>query len=407
MGINIRPVCTEDEWRQHSFVAAYAFNGDRGDDARDRKGAYYDWDWTLAAFDGDQLVAGLVVIPFEQYMEGAAIPLGGVACVSCLPERRRAGYVSALLRRSLESMRDAGQVLSALWTPHYSLYRKYGWEVSGRMISYAFPPKVTKLRRQASAGRSRRVTADDWALLDGVYRAYHRPRSGALARTEARWRTQTFRAFGHAHDAVLWEDSSGRARGYALYRAAHRPSGSSPWGETTLRVADWAALDADAYAGILQYLLNHDLVDQIVMLASADEPLPDMFDEPVHIKQPASAWFGPMLRVVDVPRALEARPTLQQASGTAVTIALTDASAPWNEGNWHIETSGGHIAAERTTAKAELEMDVCALAPIYNGFTKPVDAVRAGSVRARSAEAVDAATRIFATSFAPYCADDF
>lgn len=407
MGFDIRPVRTEDEWRQHSFVAAYAFNGDRGDEARDRKAEYYDRDWTLAVFDGDELVAGLVVIPFEQYMEGAKIPLGGIASVSCLPERRRGGYVSALLRQSLESMRDAGQILSALWTPHYSLYRKYGWELAGRMISYAFPPKMTKLRRQPAAGRLRRVTADDWALLDDVYQEHHRLRNGALTRTEARWRTQKFRAFGHAHDAVLWEDSSGAPRGYAVYRSAHRASGNSPWGETTLRVEDWAALDADAHAGILQYLLNHDLVDQIVLLASPDEPFPDMLEEPVHIKQPPGAWFGPMLRLVDVQRALEARPALPQASGKAVTVALTDESAPWNEGKWHVECSGGRIFAERTSTKADLEMDVRALAPIYNGFTKPVDAVRAGTVCASNAAAIDAATQIFGTSFAPYCADDF
>jgi predicted acetyltransferase len=407
MGIDIRPVQTEDEWRQHAFVAAYSFNGNRGDEARERKGDYYQWDWTLAAFDGDELVAGLVVVPFEHYMEGAKIPLGGIASVSCLPERRRGGYVSALLSESLTSMRDAGQVLSALWTPHYSLYRKFGWELAGRIVSYSLPPKVTKLRRQPGAGRTRRVTADDWSLLDDIYQQHHRPRNGALSRTEARWRTQKFLAFGHAHDAVVWEDSSGRARSYAVYRSAHRPTADSPWGETTLRVEDWAALDAGAYGGILQYLLNHDLVDQIVMTASTDEPLPDMFDEPVHIKQPPGAWFGPMLRLVDVQLALASRPTLTQAAGKAVIVALTDASAPWNEGTWHIECNEERITAERTGARAQLEMDVRALASIYNGFTKPVDAVRAATIRANDAAAVDVATRIFATSFAPYCADDF
>jgi predicted acetyltransferase len=407
MGIEVRQVRTDEEWRQHAFVAAYAFNGDRGDDARDRKAEYYQREWTLAAFDGDELIAGLVVIPFEQHMHGAKIPLGGIASVSCLPERRRGGYVSALLRHALASMRDAGQVLSGLWTPHYSLYRKYGWEMANRLISYSFAPKVTRLRTPAREGRARRVTADDWALLDQIRTEHISDRNGGLSRSESRWRSQTFRAFGHPHDAVVWEDQTGAARGYAVYRVSHRQSASLPWGETTLRVEDWVALDASAYAGILQYLLNHDLVDQIVLTASADEPFPDMLQEPVHVKQPPSAWFGPMLRLVDLQRALQARPTLPQADGQAITVALTDPTAPWNEGTWRIEARDGGLGAERTGLPADLEMDARALAPIYNGFTRPAEAVRVGSVRVISPQAIGAATQIFATSFAPYCPDDF
>ena len=407
MAIEIRPVRTEEEWRQHAFIAAYAFNGDRGDEARERKAAYYQWDWTLAAFDAGELAAGLVIVPFEQYVNGGRVPVGGIASVSCLPERRRGGYVSQLLRQSLATMRDAGQPLSLLATPHFSLYRKYGYEIAGRHISYAFPPKTAKLRLPAPRGSYRRVTPDDWQILDGLHDAHYSSRNGALARSEARWRTQVFHALGLPHDAVVWTNTAGEARGYAVYRTANRPSPSLPWGETTLRVEDWVALDAGAYAAILQYLLNHDLVHQIVLLASPDEPFADAFEEPFHIKEPPGAWIGHMLRLVDVPRALEARPALPQASGCAVTIALTDESAPWNAGTWHIECLEGRVAAERTNTAPELEMDVCALAPIYNGFTKPIDAVRLGAVRVHNPAGVAAATRIFATSFAPYCPDDF
>lgn len=407
MSVEIRPVRTDEEWRQHSFIAAYAFNGDRGDEARDRKGEYYQRDWTLAAFEGDQVVAGLVVIPFEYCFEGVSIPLGGIASVSCLPERRRGGYVNALLRQSLASIRDAGQVLSSLWTPHYSLYRKYGWELATRMISYSFPPKVTRLRAQPPPGTFRRADANDWRVFDEIHREHYGPRNGGVLRTEACWRTQKFRAFNHQQDAVIWEDAAGVPRGYAIYRAVHRPSSGSPFGETTLRVEDWAVLDAGAYSAILQYLLNHDLVSQIVLMTSPDEPFADMLEEPVHVKEPPSAWFGPMLRLVDVQAAIQARPALPQASGNAVTIGLTDETAPWNAGTWHIECAEGRMSAERTTSSPQLEMDVRALAPIYNGHTKPVDAVRVGTLRARDVAAVETATKIFATAFTPYCPDDF
>lgn len=407
MSTEIRPVRSEDEWRQHAFAAAYAFNGDRSDEAADRKLDYYKWDWTLAAFDGAQVVAGLVVIPFETYFAGVSIPTGGVASVSCLPERRRGGYVGALLRAALARMRDAGQPLAQLYTPHYSLYRKYGWELAGRMMSYAFPPKMTKLRLPVPGGSLSRITADDWETLDDLYRRHYAYRIGALNRSEARWRTQKFRAFGHPQDAVIWRNAEGQPRAYAIYRSVHRPAPGSPFGETTLRVEDWLALDSGGYSAILQYLLNHDLVNQIVLLAGSDEPLAEALEEPFHVKEPPGAWFGPMIRIVDLPAAIAARPARPQADGHSLSIAITDTVAPWNTGTWHIDCSGGRMAAERTNTPAGLEIDIRTLAPLYNGFVRAAEAARIGTVRVLDVNAIAAATDIFSTEHAPYCPDDF
>jgi len=409
MSIDIRPPLTDAEWAQHSFISAYAFNGDRGEQGAARRDVYYQRDWSLAAFDGAEQVAGLTVIPFEQYINGAKIPLGGVASVSCLPERRRGGYVGALLRASLLRMRDAGQPLSALYTPHYSLYRRFGWELAGRMIGYAFQPKTTVVRRPGEKGAWRRVGADDWATLDAVYTGFYARRNGAITRSERRWRHNVLTDYAERpRDAAIWSNAAGAPRGYVIYASVNRPpSPGYPLGETVLRVFDWCALDADAYAAVLSYLLGHDLASRIFLLASPDEPLPDALQEPVHIEEPPGAWLGSMIRLVDVQQAIAARPALQQANGKSVTLALTDDAAPWNAGTWRIEARDGRIAAERTDAPADIEMDARALAPIYNGFTKPADAVRVGAARAASGGAVAALTDIFATEFAPYCPDDF
>ncbi len=408
MSIEIRPIQADSEAEQHAFISHYAFNGDRSDEAVARRARYYPLDWCLGAFDGSDIVAGLVIMPFEQYINGAAIPLGGIASVSCLPERRRGGFVKALLVDALAKMRNDGQPLSALYTPHYSLYRRYGWEIAGRIISYSFPPKVTKPRMATPAGRWRRIGPGDWREIDAIYHAHHAGRNGGFVRNEQRWRLHVFSDYGKGErDAAVWSNAAGEARAYVVYHITSRPSTTTPWPETTLRVVDWAALDGDAYAAMLAYLMGHDLVNHILMLASPDEPLADAIEEPVHIKEPPGAWFGPMLRLVDLQRAIEMRPALPQASGKGVTVAVTDDSAPWNAGTWRIECSEGRIACEPTQVASEAQMDVRALASIYNGFTKPADAVRVGTIRAAGTPAIDALTNIFSVRFAPYCPDDF
>jgi predicted acetyltransferase len=352
MSVEVRPIQTDAEFEQHAFISNYAFNGDRSDEAVARRVRYYPRDWCLGAFDGGDLVAGLVIMPFDQYMNGGSIPLGGIASVSCLPERRRGGFVKALLVDSLARMRAEGQPLSALYTPHYSLYRRYGWEIAGRTMTYSFPPKVTKARMPPPEGHWRRVGPDDWRLLDAIYHEHTAARNGGFARDEQRWRLHVFSDYGKGQrDAAVWTNAAGDARAYVVYHISSRPSATAPWPETTLRVDDWAALDGDGYAAMLAYLLGHDLVDQILMLAGQDEPLANAIEEPVQIKQPPGAWFGQMLRLVDVQRAIEARPALAQASGRSVSIGLVDTSAPWNAGTWHIECSEGRVACERTSAK--------------------------------------------------------
>jgi predicted acetyltransferase len=408
MPVQVRPIRTDEEFAQHHFISNYAFNGDRGEESVSRRSTYYERDWCLGAFDGGELVAGLVVTPFEQYMNGARIPLGGIASVSCLPEKRRGGYVSALLKHAIARMRDAGQPLSALYTPHFSLYRKYGWEIANRILAYSFPPKPVRARLPSPKGSFRRVGPDEWAKLDALHAKHYAARNGAFARTEQRWRHHVFSDYAKGQrDAAIWSNAAGQPRGYVVYHNITRPSPASPNPDITLRVDDWVALDAEAYSAMLNYLLSHDLATRIIMLAGADEPLQDAFEEPFYIAEPPGAWFGAMLRLVDVPGAIEARPAQPQASGKAVTVALTDASAPWNAGTWHIESRAGRTHAERTNTAPQIEMDIRALAPIYNGFTKPGDAARVGTIRVVDANAIGALTDLFATSFTPYCPDDF
>lgn len=409
MAIEFRAPISDEDWKQHRFISAYAFNGDRGESASARADQFYQRSWALSAFDDGAMVAGLVIIPFEQWIEGAPIPLGGVASVSCLPERRREGHVGKLLRRSLEQMREQGMPLSALWTPHYSLYRRFGWEMAGRLITYQFPPKPTKTRIPNPPGSWRRVGADDWPTLDRLYREQFACRNGGLIRDERRWRHHVFTDYGqHPRDAAVWTDTQGRERGYVVYQSHNRPPGpDSPLGSLFLRVQDWVALDGNAYSAVLNYLLSHDLASRIMLMTSTDDPLPLTIEEPTHIVEPPGAWPGIMLRLVDVEAALKRRPAPRAADGLGFTIALTDDAAPWNAGTWRVETHGGRVSVEPTASVADLEMDARTLATLYNGYTHPSEAVRAGLIRVTDRSGIDAATAIFRTTWAPFTPDDF
>ena len=407
MSIEVRRLKDDAEFEAYLHAAIYAFNSARDGTQLERYHQLYDREWCLGAFDGGQLVAGLAIVPFEQHMLGARIPLGGIATVASLPERRRGGYVGALLRQALVEMRDAGQPLSGLYTPHFSLYRRFGWEIANRMTSYAFGPKTICTRIPRPEGSFRRIAPDDWRELASLREPFAATRNGAMVRTEQRWRAHVFSEYLRgSHDVVIWSNAAGEPRGYAAYVQQHRSTGD-PFGETVLRVIDWVAFDVDDYSALLNYLMSHDLADRIILVVSEDEPVLAAFDEPVHVKQPPGAWTGMLLRLVDLPLAIEARPASADTSGLEVTIAVTDVAAPWNAGTWRIVCGEGRMAAERTSSTPELETDATALAPIYNGFTHPAEAARVGQLVVHEPRALERMARMFATPFRPFCPDDF
>lgn len=403
----IRHLRSDDEMAQYAALRAYAFNDDRSDEALARFPAMYQRDWCMGVFEDGALAAALAVIPFEQYINGGRVPLGGVATVASAPEHRRRGNVGTLLRAALQSMRERGQALSALYTPHYSLYRRYGWEIASSIATTSFPPKQMRVRGPEGGGRIERVGPDAWPRLHRVYTERHRNGNGAMVRDEHRWRHDVLANNGVGErDAAIWVDEDGSDTGYVVYAARHRPTGPR-WGETTLRVYDWAALDAAAYAGLLRYLLAHDLVDAITMQSSPHEPLWQMFEEPRFITTPRNLWFGIMLRIVDVERAVAARPALPQSDGCHAVIELADDAAPWNAGRWHISARSGCMSAERTSDEPELAMDARALAAMYNGHLAPADAARCGVVDVRVPDAVPRLSGLLSVSAPPYCADEF
>lgn len=406
MTIEYRRIRGDDEYATHTNIAAYAFNDARVPDMVEWRRRFVAPDEAHAAFDDGDMVAGLHIAPFQQYLNGAAIATGGIGGVSSLPERRRGGYVGGLLRHSLAAMREAGQCLSTLYTPHHALYGRFGWEAASRAIGWSFDPKKARLRLPPAGGRMRRTGPDDWAVLHDVYTRAVRDRNGPLVRSEDWWRNHVLQGWERTPpDAAVWADDAGDPRGYVVYKSLNRPHPDSPHGRTTFRIFDWCALDAESLSAILAYAMGHDLSADVFMLSSTDEPLQMAFEEPDFVQQ--RWWWGILLRIVDVQAALEARPALPSGSGRALTIALTDDTAPWNAGGWRVECSEGRISAERTDAAPQLSMDTRVLAPIYNGFVTPRDAALAGGVRVHDDRALDDAAAIFAVNAAPYCRDEF
>ncbi|OGT25308.1 MAG: hypothetical protein A2Z17_04450 [Gammaproteobacteria bacterium RBG_16_66_13] len=405
MALEIRPI-TDDEVEQAEFITTYSFNSpDRRDLAQavERSRRFFRTEWSLASFEDGEMTAFLRVLPSAMHVNGRGLSFGAVAPVVSLPQHRRKGHVGALLRRALADMRERGQVLSGLHTPHPALYRRYGWEIASVKRIYSFAPKEIDLAAQPSErGRMRLLTPDDWAEADRLYRLHSERRTGPLQRIDLWWREAVFGASRPVPaDIALWENNRGEAQGYVIY---HQPAGQDDQ-PGTMPVRELVALSADAYLNLILYLLRHDLKQEIVWYAPPDDPFLSLVADATKVK--VREEYDLFLRICDVEAALKQRPLAHPEHQLALTLQVSDDSAPWNEGTWRIETADGAVQVERTAGEPDLTLSATTLAPLFNGFLSPSGAALAGLVSARSEQALAAAAAFFATLYPPFCADGF
>ncbi|HEY8490207.1 MAG TPA: GNAT family N-acetyltransferase [Dehalococcoidia bacterium] len=399
MSVQIRPL-RDDEWEQRAFIDSYAFGGDRGPAAVERLRREYRAEWTLVAIDGGEMVASLVVIPFAMGIEGRPVPMGGVASVATLPEHRRKGHVGRLLRQALADMRERGQVLSALYTPHPPLYRRFGWAYASANREYRFACKDLSLRSAPpEGGRVRRADAGAIPKLAEVYARWSAGRTGPLERTPERWQQGVLNAWDPEFDIAVWENGSGGWDGYVLYRAWQPDILAS--GQHLL-VRELAACTPEAYQGLVHFLLHHDRVTDARWLAPPDDAFLALVTDPSRVQPTHLPGF--MLRLVDVPAALAARP--YTVDGTLV-LEVRDATAPWNQGRWRLAVREGRATVEPGGGEPDLALDAADLAPLYDGYWTASALALAGLIGARSPEALELADRLFATRTPPFMPEFF
>jgi predicted acetyltransferase len=172
-----------------------------------------------------------------------------------------------------------------------------------------------------------------------------------------------------------------------------------PW---EVQVRDFVALSSDAYLGLWQHLLTHDLATRLAIHMPIDDPFPDLVENPWKVEMPRSE--GPMMRVVDIERALGRR----QFAGSrpvSFTMRVADNAAPWNEGVWRINGGEGQLTAELKGGDADVELNAGTLAPIYTGFMRPEVAAGVGLVKVNRSEALEDMREAFAATHPPYSQD--
>ncbi|MCS6882965.1 MAG: GNAT family N-acetyltransferase [Oscillochloridaceae bacterium] len=348
-------------------------------------------------FAGDALAAQLEVIPLRVQAGAGDVPAAGIGAVASAPQARRQGHVALLLRHLADELRAGGVPLAILYPFKPSFYRRYGWAIFFERRMYSGPPERFASFR-AAPGAWERAGAEQIEEFDRIYRGALRGRFGPIARDAAWWRDRVLHAHGRPRQAYIWRDEQGQGRSYLIYHLRNDDDGRR------MEFRELVALDPTARAQLFHFIAGHqDQVQRVRFRAPADAPVNLLFPDPLE----CSVEPDFMLRLLDVPAALEAYPFAPGASGR-LTLAVHDDWIAENAAVFALEFAAGRCQATRLPvgAPADLCCEVGTLAQIYSRYLRPRTAAAFGVLEARRREALDLAEQAFA-GLAPFSSDFF
>ncbi|HUX86664.1 MAG TPA: GNAT family N-acetyltransferase [Chloroflexota bacterium] len=406
--MEIRPLRT-DEIDRFVELGHYAFNG-RPPEHRtlDFERRIDPQRHVLVIADGPEIISQVAIYPFNLWFDGVRFPAGGLANVATVPERARRGYASQLLRAAIEWMREELQFcVSTLYPTVYPLYNQLGWELAEaaqRLVGAppAFRPS-TLLPADPGGRVVRRIsTLDDVALLEPLYRRFAEPRSGYLDRPRWYWEDMVLRHSNAAQPryVALWYDGSGQLGGYALYAAEQAP-------ERRLRIYEVVSLHPTGYHALLSFFAAHHLYQEVELTAGRDVAWEAMVADPHQLRVDRRLRGHFLLRIVDVTRVISRRAVKSPGGISDLRLAISDPSAPWNEGVWEIGQRDGHWTCEPSgRGEADATLDIRTFAALFAGAISVRQAIDLGRLLATST-ARSTLDALFSTSYPPHSNDHF
>ena len=405
MAADVRPTKDLDEFKAAIGAIFHYFGGGLDDERSNRFSKLLPFERMHAAFDGERIVGGAGVFPFQMTIPGGAVACAGVTVVGVLPTNRRRGILTAMMRAQLEDVRDRGEPIAALWASEEVIYRRFGYGLASLAGEIAIPSGYNKLRQAADERASSRLIPleDAKAVVQPVYDRVCATTPGMFHRSDLWWEFRSLadppdRRQGGGEKNVLVLELDGEPVGYAIYRVFSKFEGGSAAGH--IAVIEALADGPTATRELWRVLLDMDWLAEIrADLMPIDHPLLHQLTYPRRMQM--RVGDGLWVRLVDIGAALSARG--YGAEGTVV-FEVEDAFLPDNAGRWKLSDG----AAKRTDEPADLALDVGELASPYLGGFSFTELVHAGMIRELTEGGAARADAIFATSAPkPWCPEIF
>jgi predicted acetyltransferase len=369
---------------------------------------HWDLDRAWAAFDGSGMCgtfrswATELTVPGGDRLPGAAI-----TAVTVLASHRRRGILRSMVAAEHAATRDRGEVVAVLHASEYAIYGRFGYGPGTREATWTLETGSTSFFEETT-GDVALVRADETAraTLKSVFEAWRERQPGELRRREIMWTD----ALGLVETGwgkrwqgfVAVHREAGDVDGYARYHVEDKWEQRQP--RDLLHLDELHALTDEAYTSLWRFLAEIDLMATIkAPNRSPSERLPWLITN-ARAAVPSEVGDGIWVRLLDIPRALEAR---SYEHDLKTVIEVVDAEAPGGRLRLAFDAGPDGARCRPTSRSADLTVDVSALSAAYLGGTRLRDAVIASGFDEHRPDALARMERVLRTADEPWCSTSF
>jgi len=362
----------------------------------------WEFDRSVVAFDGDQLVGQSMSYSHSMSVPGGAIlPCGGLSWVAVRPTHRRQGIMRGMVTRQLADYRERGESLAALFAMEAPIYGRFGWGVA--TWNEDLEIDTTRSDFHDGVGAEGDMRFVDWEDAIKEFTPVHTQAMhltpGIITRSDPFWIRELRGKISPPGQQLKTLQVGcyfdGRCEGFASYQVENDWASGNPSG--TVKINDMVAATIRASARLWRYFLDIDLTRKLEVRRPPDEPLHWWLKDRRAVTRTISD--GISLRLVDVDEALSA--ALYGVEDT-IAIGVIDESCPWNNGT-HLLDSGDEVAVCSPTSGApEVTLRVEDLGSLYLGGVSAYSMFAAGQVEDHAGDGVARLQRLFESNVAPW-----
>lgn len=361
---------------------------------------------TVVGFDGSKMVSTAAAFSLDMTIPGATIKCGGTTIVSVAPTHRRQGLLRGMMRSHLDEVLEQDEPIAALWASDSAIYGRFGYGQAAVSYDVSVRRDHVEFHRSAPEPAPVRMIDSDEAeaLLVPFYDGLRTSTPGFYARSPVWWKHRALNDPEHRREgATAYRfgvvDGPDGIAGYVQYRI------KSDWedrhGAGKVLIKDLFGTTPESWAGLWSYVLNHDLMSEITAdHRSVQDPLFDLLAGTRRAK--AQRFDNLWVRIMDVPRALEAR------SYSAPVDLVLEVHDPMGDvdGRYRLMASAEGAECQRTDAEVSIRLDAEDLGASYMGRSRLRALSRIGRLQG-DAESLAAADAAFTWDPQPWCPEVF
>ncbi|NQW16328.1 MAG: GNAT family N-acetyltransferase [Chloroflexi bacterium] len=362
----------------------------------------WEYDRSVVAFDGDQLVGQAMSYSHAISVPGGAIvPCGGLSWVAVRPTHRRRGIMREIVQRQLRDYHDRGEPLAALFAEEAPIYGRFGWGVATWIDDLKIDSSRAELKEGVGVdGEIRFVDYDDAVSeFSPVHKQAMLQTPGMLARSEPFW-VSRLRGNESPPGAPLKTLQvgcyfDGQCEGFASYRNDEQWEDGNPSG--TVYIRDLVSSTPRASARLWRYFLEIDLMRTVEIARPPDEPIHWWLKDRRVVTRTISD--GLYIRLVNVQEALAAA---AYGADDSIAIEVIDDSCEWNTGTYLLDSGDAGSICDRTSREPDVTLRIEDLGSLYLGGVSAHSLHAGGRIEDHSGDGVARLQRLFESNVAPW-----